>query len=207
MQLKRRLQLKPLSPQAVANKHREAQERYYINLVTQNKHYRVIVAALAEGTDVIPLAQHCVGQGWVTVNERTFTEALRVFRRQKSELIYDYKHDDEKHVDNLVKQNAPDIDDIAVLNQMIRLQQIRIGIDVHTEKSIGKLFKDTSKEIEITAKLIETKAKIQGRISDRPHSNVESGQGVSDDLHKIKKEQVTLDRLHGLTRQLVEGKS
>lgn len=194
------------TPETVANRQREAQDRYYINKVKENPRYELLLAALSEGVNITQIAQHFHSNGWIDTNERTFAEALRVFRRKCPELIAAYKQSsDRPHLEQLVAQNQPAVDEVSTLSQLIRLQQLRLAIDVKTEIAMGKLFKDTQKDIEITAKLIETQAKIRGKLVETKRgSDGGISEDVTADLNKIKKQQQTNDRLHGLVKQLAE---
>ena len=200
--IKRRLAIKPAVASPVEKK--EAQERYFISLVEQNKHYKMVVAHIVQGTPLTDIAKHFAMNGWITVNEKTFVEALRTFRRARAQELADYELTD---INKLVNPNQPALDEIAALEHLARIQMFRLGIDVKNEKDIGKLFNTTAREVEVTRRIAETIAKARGKIKDGGSGSMEAqSQDVLEDLSKIKKDEGTRNRLHSLTSQLLKNK-
>lgn len=195
---KRQLQIKGALSQ------KQAQEKYFVRLITMHPRYRLIIASLKEGIKTTAIAAHFAKNGWLSVNERTFTEAIRVFRNKHPEALEEVAAEG---IDAEVDPNRPHVDLRDQLQQLLRLQRLRIGIDYKHEKDMGKLFKDTVKEIEALAKITETLAKMDGFIQDSGHRGPQEEPGVMDNLNRIKRDQVTRDRLHSAVKQLVEQKA
>jgi hypothetical protein len=180
----------------------EIQERYAVNLIRENPHFQLIKASLKEGISAAEISRHFAENSWITVSERTFSDALRTFRRKYPREI---DNTDIGYVDEHIPANAPVVDELIHLQQLLRLQKVRIGLDFKHEKEMGKLFATTGKEIEVAGKLVETMAKVRGKIHDGSPSKYQPhfSQNVTDNLVNIKKDEGTRDRLHELTRQLV----
>jgi hypothetical protein len=179
-----------------------------VKLVVENPKYQLALATLKEGVPIIQIASHFADNAWITVNERTFAEALRTYRRLHQDHIDNFQPDS---IDKYVDANSPNIDVESALSQMLRLQKERIAIDYRHEKEMGKLFDTTHREIKTFGEIAELMLKTQGKVSGTGGPVRRSGeatpQDVNDNLALIKKDQNTQDRLHGLTRQLVEAKS
>jgi len=197
---KRKLLLKP--EYAAPKTQKEIQEKYHVNLVLNNPRFRQIVSSLLEGTTATEVARYFALQGWLSVNERTFVEALRTFRRAHPELI---ANPDDQSINSLVPMAQPRIDEEAALEQLLRVQQRRLNIDVRSEISIGKLFNTTPREIEATRRVAETLAKLRGKIKDGSSGGAEpTSQDVLEDLSKIRKDEVTRNRLHALVGEITK---
>lgn len=188
-----------------SEKQRDAQDRYYTKLVTDSPKHHLILASLKEGIAATELAAHFANNNWITVNERTFAEALRTFRRLHQDKIDEFSPE---NIDKYVDPNAPGLYVEGALSQMMRLQQQRIAIDFKHEKEMGKLFDTTHREIKVFNEMAELALKVNGRTTTPGvrRSGEPSTADVNDNLGQIKKDQGTQDRLHGLTRQLIEAK-
>lgn len=182
-----------------------AQEKYYNNLVVTNPHFRVIIGSLKSGVNASQIASHCAREGWITVNERTFAEAIRLFVKRNPDAISNSQ--DADGLDGLVEPNQPYADTLRAAKQLLKIQQMRLAITIKSEKTFGMLLTSTPKEMEVTNKMLETIAKMEGRI-------VEGGKGapvheeshVAEDLGRVKKDQSNRDRLHSLVKQVMEVK-
>jgi uncharacterized membrane protein len=199
----RKLATRNITRPGIANP-KVTQEKYFVRLVTNNPQYRLLIASLKSGVSPSQVATHWAREHWIDVNERTFAEAIRVFRRVHPEAI---KEAEAEGIDALVEPNQPHVDTLATAKQLLKLQQLRLGIEVGLEKNMGKLFQTTVKDIEATTKLIETIGKLEGRINE-PGRGVQVAEEVSvmEDLSRVKKDQVSRDRLHNMVKQVVEVK-
>lgn len=186
----------------IAKSHKELQEKYHIRLVTGSKHYELIIASLREGIPPATIASHLAQNGWITVNEKVFAQALRDFRNKHPGALKAVS-DPDRDLNVIVDPNKPAIDEYAALQQLLRVQQLRLGMMVNTEKTMGLPVQHIAKEVEITNKIIETMAKIRGRIKDGGASVVEE-MNATDDLNRVKKDQQARDRLHTMVGQLVQ---
>jgi hypothetical protein len=183
----------------------EAQEKYFLKVITTNPKYELLLASLKEGVSASEIARHFAMNNWITINERSFTEAVRVFKRLKPELI---DATDVKGLHSDIDANSPELDEITVIDQLLRLQSRRIAIDFQHEKTMGKLFNTTAKEIEVTTKLLETRAKIKGKLNERGGHQAEAMPvDVNERLNTVKKDQTTRDRLTMLVKQVSNRKT
>lgn len=208
MTIKRRVLLRSVDiSKASPQRQKEAQERYFIKLIRNNPHYRLIMSSLVEGVQMTEIARHFAMNQWTNgVSERTFNEALRAFRKACAEEISAYEPDSVE-LEKKAPANSPRLDTIGTLHQLMRIQKIRLGIDFKVEQSIGKLFNTTAKEIETTAKIAEMLLKAEGKITDGKRSEEPMAADVQEDLSRIKKEEITQNRLHSIVKQLAESKT
>ncbi|MET4190702.1 MULTISPECIES: hypothetical protein [unclassified Bradyrhizobium] len=181
-----------------------AQEKYFLRLVTNNPKFKLLIASLKSGVGPAQVAAHWAREGWIDVNERTFAEAIRAFRKVHPEAIAEAEAEG---LDGLVEPNQPMPDELQAAMQLLKIQQLRLGIEVGLEKNLGKLFQTTVKDVEATTKLIETIGKLRGRINEggRPVAAAEEA-GVMEDLNRVKKDQASRDRMHNMVKQVVEAK-
>lgn len=186
----------------------EAQERYMTKLVTEHPRIDLILASMREGVAATQIAAYMAKEGLITVNEKTFTDALRMYKRKHPEAIAQDANDSVSNIDKIADPNRPHVDLEDQLQQLLRLQRIRVGLSAKTELEMGVLFNNTHKEIQTAIDAIETLAKIKGKISDgsgRMHAPEDAG--VLENLSQIKKEQGVRDQLHQSIKKLVEVKT
>lgn len=190
-----------------ADKQKEAQERYFLNIVRNNPRYRMIVAHLAQGAKPPVIAAHFAEQGWINVTERTFTEAIRAYRRIAVEEIRTVQNEG---LDALIDPNIPQNDVSVKMHQLLNAQFKRIAINMTHELEMGVALSSTSKDVEIANKILETIAKMEGKLQDgqpRRKGEIDTTPDVNENLTALRKTEGSYNRLHGLTRQLVKGPS
>ena len=182
-----------------------ARQRYFIKLIRNHPKYRLLVNSLREGIKATEIAAHFAENGWLHVNERTFVEAIRVYKSAHPEAIDTHPIEG---LDASVDPNQPQVDLKQQLQQLLRMQRIRIGIGLEVERNTGFLSAQVPKEIEQTVKIIETIGKLDGKISDGGSSRMgHEDHSVVENLNRIKRDQTTRDRLHLAAKQLVEVKT
>ncbi len=203
------LSIRKLAPRLIAGKNitpqKVVQEKYFVRLINNNVKYAQLVESLRGGITATAVAAYWARQGWIDVNERTFTEAIRVWKKLHPEIL------DSKEaigIDKIVEPNQPFGDELHAAEQLLAVQKIRLGIGVSNEQNFQMLLKDNAKEIEVTTKLIETIAKIKGKIVDGGgRGSAPEPQNVVEDLSKVKKDETARDRLHNMVKQVLEVKA
>lgn len=183
------------SPKSKEETIRSSQERK----VRNHPRFPVILAALREGISCQEVANWFAIEGWIDVNERTFSQYLQVFKRRNPAILDDGAPADT--IDELIAANRPNIDPMTELNRLLRLQKRRLGVDVNSELNIGKLFNTTHKEVEVARNLLETMAKIQGKIGGGD-TGILSKENT-ENIRELKNDEGQRDRLAGLADQLV----
>lgn len=181
---------------------KQAQEKYFINTVTRHAQYRLILQSLREGITPKAIASHFAEQGWLSVNERTFTEAIRTFRAKNPGLIETLEGEG---LDAHIEPNRPSVDIRQQLQQLLRLQRVRLGMAHAFEKEANIPSSTLHKEIEATRALIETIGKLDGKITDGVGRRATMEEpDVLENLNRVKKDQITRDRLHTQVAQLAK---
>jgi hypothetical protein len=117
---------------------------------------------LREGIRPAQIALYFGDMGWLTVTEKTFTQYIQAFRRIYPEMLG--SNEDEQHLDHYVDPRNPHLDEEAQLEQLIRMQKIRLGIAMKFEKDTGFINKDLHKDINSTTTMVETLAKMRGKM-------------------------------------------
>jgi hypothetical protein len=182
---------------------KEVQARYLINLVANNPQYKLLLASLKSGIGPTQLASHWASQGWITVNERTFAEAIRAYRTKHPELI---EAAPTEGLDEHANPSQPYVDTLRAAKQLLKVQQLRLGIAIKNEKDFNLLLDSNTKAFDSTTKLVETIAKMEGRITDGPRGSAPEDATVVEDLGRVKKDQTSRDRMHNLVKQVLEVK-
>lgn len=201
----RKIQFPASAKVVTAQTQKLAQQRYFIKLIRNHPKYRLLINSLKEGIKATEIAAHFAENGWLHVNERTFTEAIRVYKNMHPEAIDLHAIEG---LDAQVDPNQPQVDLKQQLQQLLRMQRLRIGIGLRIEAGSGFLSAQVPKEIEQTVKIIETIGKLDGKISDGGNSRMNhEDHSVVENLNRIKRDQTTRDRLHSAAKQLVEVKS
>jgi putative component of toxin-antitoxin plasmid stabilization module len=188
------------TPERVAEQRENSMVRY----IFKHPKYEHILAALREGNTVKEIARYYAEAEFIEVNESTFASYLAVFKRKYPQLLDPNKTGDDG-LDDLVHAHRPNVDVEKELNRLYRLQKLRLNIDVRTEKNMGKLFKDLVKDIEASHKILETIAKVQGRIKTTGNMNEAEGltEGVRDEIRRMRNTEGHGDRMFTLTNELV----
>lgn len=132
----------------------------------------VVTTSLREGIKPGQIAYYFGDQGWLTVSEKTFTQYIQAFRRLYPELLG--ANDDELHLDHYVDPRKPKMDEEDMLEQMIRMQKIRLGVGLQFEKNTGMLNKELHKDINSTVNMVETLARMRGKMMGAGRPSAES---------------------------------
>lgn len=140
---------------------KDKQERNAERLVQTCPRYAAIIASIKEGVPLSKIAKWVVENKWTDVSERSFLNALVIFRRRNSHII---NETDIESLNFRADGNMPDVEVMTELNRLLRVQKQRIAIDVTTEHNLGKLFNTTHKEFQVAAEILELMLKAQGRI-------------------------------------------
>lgn len=191
-----------VKPVTLTQSAKETQERYFVRLVERNPQYKMIVSSIRDGITPSAIAAYFAEQGWIDVNERTFTEAIRTFKRVRPEALLGRNEGLSEHVN----PNQPSMSEEAVLQQLIRLQQERLALTFKLEKDTGFTMGTTYRDVEAAGNLVERLAKIRGKLTETGKSTHPVGDAaVHEDLNKVRKSDQTADRLHGLVKQIVSA--
>jgi hypothetical protein len=181
---------------------KQAQEKYFVSHVTRHPKYQLILSSLKEGVTATQLAAYFAEQGWLTVSERTFTEAVRTFKNKNMDLIDRTKVEG---LDCFVDPNQPGADVIALAQQLLRFQKNRLAIGHNIEHETKILSSNMHKELMAANALLETLGKLTGKIQDTNKSRTVSEEpDVLENLNRVKRDQISRDRLHGAVAQLVK---
>lgn len=183
--------------------HKATQDRYFVKLVKEHPKFRLLINCLKEGIKATEISAHFAENGWLTVNERTFTEAIRAYKNAHPEEIENHEIEG---LDAVVDPNQPGVDLEQQVQQLLRMQRVRLGIGLQLEKTTGFLSAQVPKELEVTNKLIETLGKLKGKIVEHGHKMGGEEPSVIENLNRVKRDQTTRDRLHSAVKQLVEVK-
>ena len=171
-----------------------------IRYIQRHPKYSVMLKALREGIPIPEVARWFVEHDWVDITEKTFSEYLRTFKRRFPDMI---SGGDDNFIDSIVDAHQPNLDVITELNRILRIQKLRLKIDVANEQNIGKLFNTTHKEMLVYKELLETIAKVEGKIQTGGMKETEGVPGdVRDNLRNIRKDEIQRDRMSSLTSEL-----
>jgi hypothetical protein len=188
-----------------AEKQKATQTKYYVRMVKENRYFKLVLMSLKQGVPVSQIAEHFAKNHWIDVNERTFAEALRTFRRSCADEIDRFVLDNED-ISKWVDPNSPQRDEYAQIQQLISFQMQRLASGRNVEKNIGMLSQFMKDEVKVTGELLLAAAKISGRVNANTglasHSDHVSTPDVNENLNRLHKDETTRNRLHGLTKQL-----
>ncbi len=138
-----------------------------VKYIQHSPYYSYILQMIREGTSNKDLAEWGIEHGWFDVNMKTVISYLQYFKRQSPTLIRpvtpEYETGSEiKGYDYLFDGNAAAMSIETELLKLIKLQKARHAIDFHSERSIGKLFNTSNKEVQVLAELMMHYAKLKG---------------------------------------------
>ena len=164
----------------------------------------LVIASLKEGTKPGLIATFFADQGWLEVTEKTFRQYIMHFRKVYPELITGVAPD---NIDFYADPKTPHLDEEQTLDQLIRVQKIRLKRGLDFEARTQLPMKDLYKDIETTRVLIETKANMAGRGKG---SGKQSGKAsvvmtneASESLRQSDTAEASQDKMANLTSQLV----
>lgn len=139
----------------------------------------VVTTSLREGIKPSQISYYFGEMGWLSVAEKTFTQYIQAFRRIYPEMIG--SETDEMHLDHYVDPRNPHLDEEATLEQLIRMQKTRLGIGMKFEKETGLMNRDLHRDVNSTIQMVETLAKMRGRMMGAGRPTAESHHPMAND--------------------------
>jgi len=164
-----------------------------------------MVEAISEGSSLREVSRWFVNEGWTNVSETGFYRALKDFRARHPEIMYGHE---EANLDKLISANRPNVDSMAELQRILRLQKKRLYIDFNNEQNINKLFNTMNDEIKETREIIMAIAKLEGKLGNVNGADDTTAQytpEVRDDLRKIKVNEQGREQLRHLTNTFIKS--
>jgi hypothetical protein len=163
-----------------------------------------VVTSLREGIKPKEIAYYFGEMGWLTVSEKSFTQYIQAYRRIYPEEIGG--NADQQHLDHHIDPRNPHLDEEAALEQLIRMQKVRLGIGLKFEKDTGLLNNHLHKDINATTEMVETLAKMRGRMMGAGRPSSESLQQMPNEakeqLRENDQREVQQTRLSNLFERL-----
>jgi len=173
----------------------ESQTRYILH----HPKYSLILSSLQEGLSITEIARFFAEKQWISVKEKTFAQYLYAFQRIYHHLVTG--QGDEKTLDRVANMHRPRLPLLEEIDRLIRVQKVRLGVEVDTEIQMGKLFNTTHKEIIALRELFELKAKLEGYALEPGKSNTDTV-GSNDVLRRVAEDDLARDRMTALAQQL-----
>lgn len=197
----------------------ERQELQAIQWVMHHPQYPNLLASIRLGTTNADIADHFIERGYVQITRKTLMIYLAAFRRKCPELCKPRVDGDQtsqfglRDYDHLFDGNLTAMSLEVEMTKLIQVQKQRIAIDYTNERSIGKLFNTTQKEVQVLGELFEKLHKIKTGDSGKSgagnafaHGNSDiSEDEVRDGLAKIRQDEVDRRVTSSAIRQLVQG--
>jgi hypothetical protein len=190
---RRRIRAKPSTKEersAEALTSYERQTKVALNYVNNHPQYPTIVGMMRMGTSNADIADFFIERGDFQVNRKTAVSYLSMFRKANPSVCKPTENDsDILNYDHLFDGNRAIVTAETELAKLIQLQKARISIDFNSERSIGKLFNTTHKEVAILGELLEKYTKIRmGRGSNGAgvSSSVPLSEDVKDGVQNIR---------------------
>ena len=134
------------------------------NYILRHNQYPTIIAMMRLGNSNADIADFFLERGEFSVNRKTAITYLAMFRRSHPEIckpIDPATSDGIVSYDHLFDGNSALVTSEVEMAKLIALQKARIAIDFTNERSIGKLFSGTHKEVQILGDLVEKYAKLR----------------------------------------------
>ena len=134
----------------------ERQTKVALNYVNNHPQYPTIVGMMRMGTSNGDIADFFIERGDFQVNRKTAISYLSMFRKANPSVCKPTENDtDILNYDHLFDGNRAMVTAEVEMAKLIQLQKARISIDFNSERSIGKLFNTTHKEVAILGELLE----------------------------------------------------
>jgi hypothetical protein len=177
------------------------------------KRLEVVIDAIKDGTRLVDIAAFFAGEGWLTVTEKTFVQYLIAFKRLYPELLDDTDAEtstsntsmtNKSNLSGLVSKNKPALDTEKTIEQLIRVQSMRLRRGTNFELSTGLVNQHLHKDILATKELLESLERIRGggaKVGSKHHTPVNSE--AAEQLRKAETSEVSADKLGLLVGQLV----
>lgn len=148
----------------------------------------VVIDAIKSGYRNIDIAAMFAEQGWLTVSEKTFIQYLSWYKRIYSrELVPDQEDTtgprapSYSNLDGVIKKLQPRLDEEAALEQVVRLQSVRLRMGVQFEQSTGIVNSHLHKDVNSTLEALKTLATMRGRLSGQGRPSAHAAQPVTQD--------------------------
>jgi hypothetical protein len=199
---RRRIRPKPSTReerQAEALTAYERQTKVALNYINNHQQYPTIVGMMRMGTSNGDIADFFIERGDFQVNRKTAISYLSMFRKANPSVCKPTEDDDLSY-DHLFDGNRALVTAETELAKLIQLQKTRIAIDFKSERSIGKLFNTTHKEVAVLGELLEKYTKVRiGKGSGGVSSSVPLSEDVKDGVQNIRHDE---EKRNALTNAL-----
>jgi hypothetical protein len=191
----------------------EKQELQAIQWIMHHQQYPNFLQAIRLGTTNADIADHFIERGYVSVTRKTLMLYLAAFRRKCPDLCkprgVDTAQFGIRDYDHLFDGNMTAMSIEVEMAKLIAVQKQRIAIDYINERSIGKLFGTTQKEVQVLGELFERFHKIKnGEKGSSGHgSGVFTGNEdeIRDGLNAIRQDEMDRNITSNAIKQLVKG--
>jgi len=186
----------------------ERQELQAIHWIMHHPQYPNLLSAIRMGTTNADIADHFIERGYVTVARKTIMIYLAAFRRKCPDLCKPREGNNSqfglRDYDHLFDGNMTAMTIEVEMSKLIAVQKQRIAIDYITERSIGKLFSGTQKEVQVLGELFERfhKIKAEGKGISGHGVSIFSGHEdeIKDGIANIRQDEI--DR--GITSEAIK---
>lgn len=193
----------------------QSQARQIYNLPEE---YRdLIVEAIIDGGSNGDIAAFIVSEGILQVTEKTAIQYIIAFKRLHRELIHGPAPDlanaatpsnPKQNLNQVVSKRRPPLNTDKELEQLIRVNNLRLRRGVQFEIATGVVNKDLHKDIGQHIEAIKTLASLRGQISGagRPPTNATTlmTHEATEQLRKADTSEASQDKLLGLTSTLAK---
>jgi hypothetical protein len=146
------------------------------------------------------IAAYFGDQGWLNVQEKTFVQYIQAFKRTYPDMIG--TETDDMHLNHYVDPRQPSLDEEVQLEQLIRMQKVRIGIGMKFEKSTSIVNQHLHKDINTTIELVKTLAQMRGKMAGAGRPSAEAHHPMTNEakeaLRKSEQSEIQTERLAGL---------
>lgn len=164
----------------------------------------IVVNSLKENAKPGIIANFFAEQGWLTVSEKTFRQYIMAFRRVYPEYT---KGGLSSGMDKHVDARNPHLDEEDVMDQLIRVQKIRIGRALDFEQQTNLPMKDVHKDILALKDIVEARAGLRGGGGkgggNKSGNSAALSNEASEALRKSDTSESSQERMTHLTTMLV----
>jgi len=191
----------------------ERQELQAIQWIMHHPQYPNILASIRMGTTNADIADHFIERGYAIVARKTMMIYLAAFRRKCPDLCKPREGNENqfglRDYDHLFDGNMTAMSIEVEMVKLIAVQKQRIAIDYINERSIGKLFSGTQKEVQVLGELFERfhKIKVEGKGNSGHGISVFSGHEdeIRDGIANIRQDEIDRGITSEAIKQLVRG--
>jgi len=162
----------------------------------------IVVNSLKENAKPGVIANFFAEQGWLTVSEKTFRQYIMAFRRIYPEAVRGHGEGMDSHVD----PRNPHLDEEDVLDQLIRVQKVRIGRALDFEKNTNLPMKDIHKDVIALKDIVEARARLRGGAKgagNKSGNTAALSNEANEALRKSDTAETSQERMTHLTTMLV----